>query len=345
MRAPRPSARSLLARARRFLAAGVLAWSAACAAGRAAGAQGVGAVRLDAGRFTVVHWPRDARLARTLIDEATARDTFPGLPRPRARVLVMIAPDAATFREWVGGGVPEWGAAIAIPSQSRVVVQGSAASSAAGDPRVVFRHELAHLALHEHVGDAVPRWFHEGYAQYAAGEVGGDAYLETNLALLFRRLPTFAGLDSAFATRSSVGAAAAYRLAQLAVVHLAERDPRNGLALLFRYWPASGRLDAAVRRAYGVTLDQVERDWQRRARWEAGALALAADVSLVGGVLLVPLVPLWLSRRRRQRERLAAMKAEEARLEAALATSVLDELLAPRPRGVAGEGEGRAGAS
>ncbi|MCU0626633.1 MAG: hypothetical protein MUF21_09155, partial [Gemmatimonadaceae bacterium] len=190
----------------------------------------------------------------------------------------------------------------------------------------------------EALGELPPRWFDEGYAQYAAGEVGGGGYLETNLALLFRRMPTFAGLDSAFTTRSSVGADAAYRLAALAVTHLAERDPERGLTLLFRYWPESGRLDGAVRRAYGVTLDEVERDWQRRARWEAGALALAADVSLVGVVALVPLVPLWLSRRRRTRERLGAMRAEEARLEAALAGDAIDALLRPRelPRGEGG---------
>lgn len=298
-------------------------------------AQREAAVRRDTGRFTIVHYPRDARLAATLAAVAVQRDTFPWLPRPRARVLIMIAPDAATFREWVGPSVPEWGAAVAFTGQSRIVVQGSAADGSAGDPRVILRHELAHLALAEVLGELPPRWFQEGYAQYAAGEVGDGAYLETNLALLFRRIPTYAGLDSAFATRSSVGASAAYRLAALAVTHLAERDPARGLTLLFRYWPETGRLDGAVRRAYGVTLDDLERDWQRRARWEAGALALAADVSLIGIVALVPLVPLWVSRRRRTRARLAAMKAEEARLEEAMAGSVLDALLA------SGRGEGR----
>lgn len=300
---------------------------------RSVTAQAVAAVRLDAGRFTIVHYPRDARLARTVADVATARDTFPWLPRPRARVLIMIAPDAATFREWVGPSVPEWGAAVAFTDQSRVVLQGSAADGSAGDPRALLRHELAHLALAEALGDLPPRWFHEGYAQYAAGEVDGNAYLQTNLALLFRRMPTFAGLDSAFATRSSVSAAAAYRLAALAVTHMAERDPARGLTLLFRYWPETGRLDGAVRRAFGTTLDEVERDWQRRARWEAGALALAADVSLIGLLAVIPLVPLWLSKRRRTRARLAAMKAEEARLEEAMAGSVLDALLAPRADG------------
>jgi hypothetical protein len=52
-------------------------------------------------------------------------------------------------------------------------------------------------------------------------------------------------------------------------------------------------------------------------------------VSIVGLLALVPLVPLWRQRRRRQRARLAAMRDEDARLEAALAASALDAVLAP----------------
>ena len=56
-------------------------------------------------------------LARALLDSARcARDTFPGLPRPRDAVLIAIAPDARRFREWAGPGAPEWGAAIAFPA-------------------------------------------------------------------------------------------------------------------------------------------------------------------------------------------------------------------------------------
>ncbi|MDQ8164030.1 MAG: hypothetical protein P3C10_15740, partial [Gemmatimonadota bacterium] len=127
-------------------------------------------VRLDAGRFTVVAVARDERLARTLLAAAQANDSFPGLPRPTARVLIAVAPDAARFRQWVGPHAPEWGAAIAIPDEQRLVLQGSRAGSAAGDPVVVLRHELAHLALHEWLGRLPPRWFDEGYASVTAGE-------------------------------------------------------------------------------------------------------------------------------------------------------------------------------
>ena len=93
------------------------------------------------------------RAAASLADHALRTDTFPGLPRPRQRVIVSIAPDRDRFREWVGSAVPEWGSAVAFPESRRIVIQGRGAGSDAGDPLVVFRHELAHLALHEFLGN------------------------------------------------------------------------------------------------------------------------------------------------------------------------------------------------
>src|SRR5436189_5778268 len=71
--------------------------------------------RLDRGRFTAVFYPSERALATSLLDNASANDSFPGFPRPRQRVLLALAPDRRRFREWVGPGAPEWGAAIAFP--------------------------------------------------------------------------------------------------------------------------------------------------------------------------------------------------------------------------------------
>ena len=80
-----------------------------------------------AGRFTIGAAPHDATLARSLLRSASGRDTFPWLPRPRDRVLILIAPDRRAFLELVGPNAPEYGAAIAVPSERRIVMQGSRA--------------------------------------------------------------------------------------------------------------------------------------------------------------------------------------------------------------------------
>ena len=97
-----------------------------------------GVRELSEGRFRVMHFAPDARLARSLLRDALARDTFPGLPMPVAPVLISLAPDDETFRAWVGEGAPEWGAAIAFPRLQRIVLRGRDAGAAEGDPRITL---------------------------------------------------------------------------------------------------------------------------------------------------------------------------------------------------------------
>ncbi|MEO7457900.1 MAG: hypothetical protein ABIY52_16715 [Gemmatimonadaceae bacterium] len=278
--------------------------------GRRASAQDGAPLRLDAGRFTAVYFPRDEQLARSLLRSAAANDSFPWLPRPVQHVLIALAPDAQHFRAWAGPDAPEWGAALAFPESRRIVMQGRSASSDAGNPIEVLRHELAHLALHERLGNKPPRWFDEGYASLAARELSRDDVLAANLALVLRGTPSLDALEDGF-HGGSVSAQAAYALSYRAVMELASFDPARGLTLFFRYWEGERTLDAAVRQAFGITLAGFEKEFQVRTRRRYGALALFADVSITGLVTLVLVFPFFLARRSRDRRRLKAMLAAD----------------------------------
>jgi len=290
-----------------------------------AGAQD-SASRYDGGRFTVVAYSTDDLLAKSLLASAVGRDTFPGLARPTQRVVIAIAPDHRRFREWIGPTAPEWGAAVAFPESSRIVMQGRDAASDAGDPVEVLRHELAHLALHEALGDLPPRWFDEGYASYAANEVARDAVLGANLALLFRGMPPLDSLDAGFAG-GSLRAEGTYALAYRAVAELAARDPERGLTLFFRYWKETGRFEAAVRSAYGITQGQFEEIWRAQTRRRYGGLALAADLSIAAAVTLFIVMPFYVIRRRRDRLRMAALVRADEEAERRERESVIEALL------------------
>ena len=282
--------------------------------------------RLDTGRLTFVYYPQDDRLAHSLAAAALASDSFPGLPRPRQRALIAIAPNAKTFRAWVGPAAPEWGAALAFPESRRIVIHGRDAGARAGDPVGTLRHELAHLALHEALGDLPPRWFDEGYASYAAGEWGRDEALETSVALVLRPVPGIASLDDYF-LGGEQRAEDGYALAHRAVAELASLDERRGLSLFFQYWKESGSMDRAVRQAYGLTLADFDQRWRDRTRQRYGALALTADFALLGLLGGITLLPLWLARRRRDRRRLAAMRAADEAADRAMRESALAAFL------------------
>lgn len=300
------------------------------------------------GRFTAVFYPSEATLVRSLLDYAVRTDTFPGLPRPTERVLLAVAPDERRFRQWAGPSAPEWGAAVTFPESHRIVMQGRSAGTRDGDPREILRHELAHLALHEYLGDLPPRWFDEGYASYSAHEWTREDALAANLALVVKGVPTFEELDEYF-NAGATSAQSAYALSYRAVVDFAAMDTTRGLARLFQNWKALGSLDRAVRASYGMTLAGFETDWQRRTRRRYGALALAGDLTLGGLVMLVVILPLYYARRRRDRVRLAAMREADEAAERAARESYLEALLAgddgpdfgdERPRTGAPDGAG-----
>lgn len=286
----------------------------------------LGLQRYDQGRFTIGAAPHDATLARSLLANAVARDWFPWLPRPSARVLILIAPDRRRFAELIGPHAPEYGAAIAIPSEQRIVMQGSRAGSDAGDPRQVLRHELAHLALHEAMGDLPMRWFDEGYASVAAGEWGREEVIATNLALAWKGVPSLEALDSAF-FGGAARATGAYALAHRAVMELASLDPERGLTLFFRYWRDTRDLDIAIRRSFTLTQSQFEERFRRMTRRRYGALAIFADFTVAAVILVFLLVPLHLARRKRNRERLAHMAESEAQTEAKERADAIETLL------------------
>ena len=283
-------------------------------------------IRLDRGRFTAVFYPNERALATALLAGAVQNDTFPGLPRPRERVLLAISPDRRRFRDWVGPSAPEWGAGVAFPESHRIVIQGRSAGSDAGDPREVLRHELAHLALHEYLGDLPPRWFDEGYATYAAHEWTRDDVLAANLALAVRGTPRFSALDSLL-EGGETSAQTAYALAYRAVSDLAALDTTYGLAHFFENWRATGTMDRAMRMTYGLTLSGFERRWQQNTRHRYGALALVDDVAVGGVFLLVVVVPLYFIRRRRDKERMAELLAADEAAERAHRASVIEALI------------------
>ena len=289
-------------------------------------------VVLERGRFTFVASTADSALARTMLESAERNDTFPGLPRPDARVRIDIASDEAAFRALIGPSAPEWGAAVAFPRAQRIVMQGRFIGAEVGNPLEILRHELAHLALHESLGELPPRWFDEGYASYAAGEWDRDETLATNFALVLRGVPTLEALDDGFYAGAQ-RATGAYAIAFRAVAELAALDRERGLALFFDRWRETRSMDSAMRAAYAITYDGFEKRWQARTRRRFGAVALVADLALIGIGIVAVLIPLQQAQRRRRRQRLELLRESEAAADRARREAALDEILRDVPSG------------
>jgi hypothetical protein len=154
------------------------------------------------------------------------------------------------------------------------------------------------------------RWFDEGYASFAAGELSRDDVLATNVALVFKGIPSLDSLDGLFEGGESQ-AQTGYALARRAVADMSALDRSRGLSLFFQYWRETRSMDQALRRAYGVTEAGFELKWRAGARRRYGALAVFADISLAVLLMLAVVLPLWVIRRQRDRHRLGLMRAAD----------------------------------
>lgn len=267
---------------------------------------------VEGARATVLHAPGDGALAARLLALAEAQAPLPGMPpgvptHPR----IYLARDEAAFDEVTGGRIPDWGAGVAIPAEGVIVLPLFASGRGRGvDLPAVLRHEWAHVALYEHLaGRRAPRWFDEGYAQWASG--GWDAMEGWRLRVAFAtgRAPPLDSLALRW-PRGRADAELAYGLSATVLEYLVEESGVRGLEVLLARWPDVG-FEAALRRTYGVTSGQLERDWQKYVKSRYGWLLVLSHSLVFWSVLSVALVVMVLIRRRRDRMALARLRAGE----------------------------------
>ncbi len=299
---------------RRLTRALALAAAALFLALRAAAAQPYAEV--SAGSLRVLHAPRHAALAREVLATARRPLVLPGLGAVSLPewTTIVLAPSADAFRAATGGGAPEWAGGVAIPSRRAIVLPiYPSAAVREQDAAVTLRHEIAHLVLHHRLPEPIPRWFDEGYAEVASGGWDVESAWQLRVAFLLGRAPP---LDSlALAWPADEGQARlAYLLSATAVQHLQRVGGEPGFAHLLQNWRSDGTLSEAIRTTYGMSLGRFEDDWRADVRNRYGWLFALASVSVLWGVVTVATLLAWYPRRRRNRKRLEAMRAEERML-------------------------------
>jgi hypothetical protein len=184
-----------------------------------------------AGPATVHFWPEQEALATRLGQHLADAPPLPALPAnvlEPASVDVYLAPDAERWDSLTGGAVPEWGAGVADPFRGVIVLPTY--DWVRTPPHTVYRtlrHELAHVALQRYIGSArSPRWFTEGYAQWAAGQWDWDSAWRLRLALAGQRAPPLDSLTLDWPVEAG-DARIAYLLSASAVAYLVDQNCRT----------------------------------------------------------------------------------------------------------------------
>lgn len=255
-------------------------------------------------------------LARTrrMIEALLASPELPGLPPGLpSRARIDFVPDREQFRALSGGALPEWGAGLAFPAPGVILLPapGSEAARETAALAGVLRHEWAHLALAEAVpGRRLPRWFDEGYAEWATGHWNPARGWHLRLLLATGRLPRMDRLSLDW-PRDRDGAEIAYLLAASAVAWIAEESGEHGLRRIIERTREPGGFDEALRATLGLTPGQFEEAWRRHVRQRYGWAFVASNALIVWSAGALLLLGLHSGRRARDRARLEQLRAAD----------------------------------
>ena len=242
--------------------------------------------------------------------ESTSR--LPGLSHPGPRLTLTVAPTRAVMDSLVGGRVPEWAGAVAISERMEMIIPGGRFWPGTLLEEVrVLRHEWAHLALAHEMGPLrIPRWFNEGYAEWAAGGWLGGGGWKLRVALAFGEAPPLDSIALSW-PRDRVPAEVAYLLSASVIEYLVEAGGTRGLQTFLAEWKRRRSFDAALRGVYGATIAQLETDWRKWVKRRYGWLTVLADTAVFWAVLSMALVVMFVVRRRYRREQMARLRAGE----------------------------------
>ncbi len=265
----------------------------------------------------VVYWGDSAGLAELTLTAALNPIPLPGITGAALlpRATIYLPPDRATFDALTFGGTPDWAAGVAIPAALIIVIPPGRANVGSGDPAVTLRHEIAHLALHRHLGGRVPRWFDEGSATWVSGGWDESTGWMIRMALLRGTAEPLDSLTLGW-PRGEARARLAYLLSASAVRHLATSRGDEAFAAFIAEWRRVGSLEPALRTVYQITLYQFEREWREMVKRRYGWLLAMSQVGAFWLVIAIAVFMLGTLRRQRNREKLADMRREEYMLPA-----------------------------
>jgi hypothetical protein len=245
---------------------------------------------------------------------------------PELDMRIALNPEQMQELAPPGRRLPSYASGVAFPDEGLILMSFSAPRSfERPNMRKLLVHELTHVALHRAIagqGEAsqdaerrIPRWLSEGVAVHEAGENTIDRIRVLWEGALAGRLVPIARLDQSFSSHHGTVDLAYAQSADL-VAYILDGE---GDAIRFRVLIAQMReglaFEQAFTKAYGFSVDDLERAWRERVsrrfgRWPSMLVGLSALWALGAVLLFIGYVRV----RRRQRRTLDRWAIEEEAL-------------------------------
>lgn len=233
--------------------------------------------------------------------------------------MTTLAPEGAPY--------PRYASGVAYPEIGLVLLTLTPESaSALHDVGEIFRHELAHVALADAIGEThhAPRWFNEGLAVHLSRESPLLRIKTLSTATLAGRLIPLSRLDDSFP--ADAGAAnLAYAEAADVVRYLLRQEDTERFPQLIQRLREGQPFGTALKDAYGIDASSLEYEWREDVarRYSFWPVFFSGSAIWIGVLVLFGVG--WKRRRKRSRETLERWAREEAVAELRRARALMPE--------------------
>ena len=213
----------------------------------------------------------------------------------------------------VGIAYPKYASGVAYPELNLILLTLTPESP---NERLnigeTFRHELAHLALHQAVNSQpIPRWFNEGFAIFASGESSMPRLQTLWTATLAGTLVPLERLERSF-PEDAMTASIAYAEAADVVRYLARKQDYHRFNGLIERLGQGQVFNTALVESYGLDRYALEYEWREDVGRRYTFWPVVCSTTIVWGGIVVLFFVAYRRRKLRDRVTLERWKREEA---------------------------------
>ena len=183
------------------------------------------------------------------------------------RPTIVLVNNRERFLQMTGNSLV---VAYVIPQRSLMVIDYTRTNTEPFSLASVMKHELCHLALHDRIRETkLPRWLDEGISQWISDGIAEIMMSRKRSildgAVLAETLFSIRSLSENF-PEDEESLILAYEESKSFVEFIIHEFGRDGLLSLLKHLEDGNDIEAAVRRTFSLSFDELERRWQSHLR-------------------------------------------------------------------------------
>ncbi|MBF0476613.1 MAG: hypothetical protein HQK59_12445 [Deltaproteobacteria bacterium] len=223
-----------------------------------------------------------------------------------------------------GNYVPSWSAAVAYPSQSLIIMKSPNLLKTSFEQAIkILTHELVHVGLGQTSAFPVPRWLDEGVAMYESGEWSIDRYLSMVGTVMADKLIPLRELTANWPDETTA-AELAYGQSYYLTAYLITAYGPDSFRSFLRYYLSGASFEAALKRAFGLGLFQLEVQWHSFMRLRFSYIPIITSSGTLWLLITILFVIVYVKKKRHAARQLEIWALEEERIEAGRSIGTTD---------------------